>query len=120
MYLEDKPEVILESSGLAFLGMDDDAVNSNRKATFLFNDDSEEQEPRGLIAYLQANQGIYPTDYYMVDWGYPTFEQALTFLTGGSFETPEIEPINQFVRDWILNNVVMKGQLIGVQFKFVS
>lgn len=119
MYLQDKPEVVLETTYLAFQGMDTDEHNSNRKATFKFNDDIEEQEPRGLIQFLHEN-GKYPTNYAMVDWGYPTYEQTLNFLTGGSFASPEINPANDFVKNWILNTVIMKNEAIGVQFKFVE
>jgi hypothetical protein len=119
MYLEDKPEVILETAYLAFQGMDADAVNSNRKATFKFNDDSDDKEPRGLLEYIAQNQA-YPTNYTMTDWGKPTFEQVLNYLTGGTLQSPEIQPVNQFVKDWILNSIIMKTELIGVQFKFVD
>ena len=56
----------------------------------------------------------------MIDWGYPTFEQALNYLNGGTFASPEIHPVDQFVKNWILNTVQMKSELIGVQFKFVD
>jgi hypothetical protein len=119
MYLQDKPEVVLETTYIAFQGMNNDVVNSNRKATFKFNNDSEGQEPRGFIDHLQ-NNGAYPENYTMVDWGYPSYEDALDYLTGGTFESPEINPANEFVKAWILNTVIMKGELIGAQFQFVD
>jgi hypothetical protein len=119
MYLQDKPEVVLETAFLAFQGMDADEINSNRKATFKFNDDTEEQEPIGLIQWVTENQA-YPTNFTMVDWGYPTYQQALNYLTGGTFASPEIHPVDEFVKNWILNSVQMKGELIGVQFQFVD
>lgn len=119
MYLQDNPSVVLETAFLAFHGMDADENNSNRKATFKFNDDTEEQEPRGLIQFISEN-GVYPENYKMVDWGKPTFEQALNYLTGGTFDSLEINPVNQFVKDWILNTIVMKEQFIGTQFQFVD
>jgi len=119
MYLQDKPEVVLETAYLAFQGMDADEVNSNRKATFKFNTDPEEQEPRGFIQWVTENQA-YPTNHTMIDWGFPTYEQAMSYLTGGSFSSPEIQPLNQFVKDWILNTVLMKNELIGAQFQFVE
>lgn len=118
MYLQDKPEVVLETAFLAFQGMENDEINSNRKATFKFNDDTEEQEPRGLIQWVTENQA-YPTNFTMVDWGYPTYEAALQYLTGGTFASPEINPADEFVKNWILNAIQMKGELIGVQFQFV-
>lgn len=119
MYLQDKPEVVLETAYLAFQGMDTDEINSNRKATFKFNDDSEEQEPRGLIQWVTKNQK-YPTNFRMIDWGFPTCEQALNYLTGGTFDNLEIMPRDQFVKNWILNTIQMKGELIGNQFQFVD
>ena len=119
MYLQDKPEVVLETAYLAFQGMDADEINSNRKATFKFNDDTEEQEPRGFIQWVTENQA-YPTNFTMIDWGFPTYQQALNYLSGGSFASPEIQPINQFVKDWILNTIIMKNELIANQFQFVE
>lgn len=119
MYLQDKPTIVLESSYLAFHGMNADETNSNRKATFKFNTDIEAQEPRGLIQYIEDNKA-YPTDYTMIDWGVPSYEDALNYLTGGTFESPEINPANQFVKDWILNSVIMKGEHLSNQFQFVE
>ena len=119
MYLQDAPEVVLETAYLAFQGMDADENNSNRKATFKFNDDTEEQEPRGFIQWVTENQA-YPTNFTMIDWGFPTYQQALNYLSGGSFASPEIQPINQFVKDWILNTIIMKNELIANQFQFVE
>jgi hypothetical protein len=56
----------------------------------------------------------------MVDWGFPSFEDALTYLSGGSFQSPELLPINDFVKNWIKSSVVMKGEYIGTQFEFVE
>ena len=117
-YLQDTPEVILVTSSLAFQGMDAHPNNTTRKATFKFIDDTEEQEPRGLIKWLIDNKGVYPTNYKMIDWGYPSYEQALIFLTGGTLDNPEINPINKFVEDWIKNTLVMKSEFVGKQFEF--
>ena len=122
-YLKNNIPVVLDSSYIAFQGMNADKgtqLSTNRKATFLFNDDPEGTEPRGLIDYLTANAGAYPENYYMVDWGYPSYEDALSYLTGGSFESREIQPLNDFVKAWILNTVIMKNELIGQQFQFIE
>lgn len=121
MYIEKDNQIItLDKSSIAFQGMNDDETTTNRKSTFLFLDDPEEQEPRGLIEYLTENQGAYPENYKMVDWGFPSYEDALAYLSGGSFQSPEIYAVNDFVRQWILNTVIMKGEFIGVQFQFVE
>jgi hypothetical protein len=119
MYLEDKPEIVLETAYIAFQGMNADQMNSNRKATFKFNNDSEEQEPRGFIEYLE-DKGKYPENFKMVDWGYPSYQDALNYLTGGTFSSPEINPANDFVKAWILNTVQMKNELVVTQFQFVD
>jgi hypothetical protein len=121
MYIEkDNQIIVLDKSSIAFQGMNSDSNSTNRKSTFLFLNDSEEQEPRGLIDYIMTNQGAYPENYKMVDWGYPSYEDALTFLSGGSFQNPELQPINEFVKAWIMNTVIMKGEYIGVQFQFIE
>lgn len=119
-YQRNNETILLASYPLAFQGMNDDELSTNRKATFKFLDDTDEQKPRGLIEYIVENQGAYPTNYKMIDWGYPSYEDALTYLSGGSFGSPEIQPVNDFVKAWILNTVIMKGQFIGVQFQFVD
>ena len=121
MYVEREGQiVVLDKSTIAFQGMNDDEVSTNRTSTFKFKDDTEEQEPRPLIPYLNENGGNYPENYEMVDWGYPSYEDALTYLSGGSFQSPELHPINDFVKAWILNTVIMKGEFIGKQFQFVE
>ena len=121
MYIEkDNQLIFLDKSSIAFQGMNSDSNSTNRKATFKFLDDPEQQEPRGLIDYIMANQGNYPENFKMVDWGFPSYEDALLYLNGGSFQSPEITPVNEFVKDWILNTVVMKGEYIGKQFQFVE
>jgi hypothetical protein len=118
MYIvKEERKAVLDSSYIAFQGMNDDADSTNRKATFKFNGS---EEAIGLIEYIMQNNGQYPVDYEMVDWGFPSYEDALTYLSGGSFQSPEINPINDFVKYWILNTVIMKGQFIGVQFQFVD
>ena len=121
MYVEKEGEIILlDKSNIAFQGMNSDENSTNRKSTFKFLSDSEEQEPRGLIDYIMEHQGNYPENFKMVDWGYPSYEDALTYLSEGSFQSPELHPINEFVRAWILNTVIMKGEFIGKQFQFVE
>jgi hypothetical protein len=117
-YFKNNEKVIIAESYLAFQGMNEGGYSTNKKATFKFLDDTEE-EPRGLIDYVAENEGAYPENYTMINWGYPSFEDALNYLSGGSFENPEIQPVNDFVKAWILNTVIMKGEFIGVQFQFV-
>jgi hypothetical protein len=146
-YINSEQKIILESNYIAFQGMNGDYNSTNRKATFRFNaepieetlgktepeTDAPEIDPEelptdpifptedpiyGLIDYV-IEHGEYPTNYTMVDWGYASFEDALTYLTGGSFQEPELQPANDFVKYWILNTIVMNSELIVNQFQFV-
>ena len=119
MYIEREGRIlVLDRSNIAFQGTNTEEYSTNRKATFKFNDDSEEVEPRGFIEYL-TNNGNYPENYYMVDWGHPSYEDVLQYINGGSLQSPELHPISEFVKAWILNTVMIKGEFIGKQFQFV-
>ena len=64
MYIEKEGQtILLDKSTIAFQGMNDDEVSTNRTSTFKFKDDTEEQEPRPLITYLNENGGNYPENY---------------------------------------------------------
>jgi hypothetical protein len=147
-YIKNEQKIILESNYIAFQGMNGDYNSTNRKATFRFNappieeeipnkSGSETEAPEidptelpsdpgtpteepvyGMIDYVMEH-GEYPTDYTMVDWGYASFEDALTYLSGGSFQEPELQPVNDFVKGWILNTIVMKNEYIINQFQFI-
>jgi len=119
-YLKNNQKIVLATNHLAFQGLGTDVNSTNRKATFKFDNDTEEQEPRGLIEFITNNQGAYPENYQMIDWGFPSYEDALNYLSGGSFDHPEIQPVNDFVKAWLLNTIIMKGELIGNQFQFVE
>lgn len=115
-YYRNEQRIVLAKSSLGFEGMNDDLISTNRKTLFKY----EDSEPQGLIQYFIDNNGSYPENAEIVDWGFPSFEDALTYLDGGSFQSPELFPINDFVRNWILNSVVMKGETIGQQFQFAG
>lgn len=118
MYIEREARtLVLQKSNIAFQGKKNDEQSTNRKATFNFNDDPKEVEPRGFIDYIN-NNGNYPENYYMVDWGHPSYEDVLQYLNGGSFQSPELHPTSDFVKSWILNTVTMNGERIGKQFIF--
>jgi hypothetical protein len=114
--VKDNVKIILASSYIVFEGMND-GINSNRKTTFKFNDS---EDVKGLVDYLITNQGQYPINYKILDWGHASYEDSLTYFSGGNFFSPELQPANNFVKDWILNTVTMKGEKIGNQFQFVD
>ncbi|EJG02289.1 hypothetical protein [Flavobacterium sp. F52] len=116
-YFRNDQRIVISSASLAFQGMNDDEISTNVKTLFKYTDSNE---THGLIQYFIDNEGAYPENSEIVEWGFPSFEDALTYLDGGSFQSPELFPKNDFVRDWILNSVVMKGEAIGQQFQFVQ
>jgi hypothetical protein len=127
-YLKNGEKVILDTKDMAFLGMNADAVNSNRTATFSIPNpdynaaiqDSVERITVPMIAYLQAHLGVFPEDFFMVDWGYPTFEDAVTYFIGGNLQVQEVQINNDFAKMWFLNTFSINGELVGNQFEFVA
>jgi hypothetical protein len=79
----------------------------------------EERVNVPMLQYLRTHEGNMPVDYQMVDWGYPTYEDAVAYFQGGTLSDPEIDVINPLMEGWILNNVSMKGAIIGDEFEFV-
>jgi len=73
-----------------------------------------------LLEYLYSHEGIFPEIYDIVQWGYPNFQDALQYFDGGDKVNPNITISNPFAKEWVKNNVVMKGELIGNQFEFVN
>jgi len=120
-YLNNEVEIPLcENAFLAFQGLESDPNSTNVRATFLFNNDDENEEPKGLIDYLENNNGAYPTDYKMINWGRPSFDQVVHFLKGGNLNDMEIQPSNAFVKEWIKHNLIMNGDYVGKQgFEFI-
>ncbi|MFV5697749.1 hypothetical protein ACM55H_05215 [Flavobacterium sp. ZT3R17] len=125
-YLRDGQRIVLDTKDLAFLGMNDSDVNSNRTATFSipnpdYNSEIEGSEERitvPMIAYLQQHLGAFPEDFVMVDWGYPTYEDAVTYFIGGTLEVQEVQISQAFAKMWFLNTFIINGELIGNQFTF--
>lgn len=73
-----------------------------------------------LLEYLYSHEGNFPEVYDIVQWGYPNFQDALQYFDGGDRTNPEITISNPFAREWMKNNVVMKGETLGTQFNFVD
>ncbi|KIQ22643.1 hypothetical protein RT99_05915 [Flavobacterium sp. MEB061] len=116
-YFRDGKRTVISTASLGFQGMNDDVNSTNEKTLFKFNDS---EDTHGLIQYFLDNNGMYPENSEIVNWGFPSFEDALTYLNGGSFQNPELHPVNDFVKDWIRNSVIMKSEAIGNQFEFVE
>lgn len=72
-----------------------------------------------LFKYVAEN-GAFPADYEIVDWGFPTYQTVLLNFDGGNLEAPELFLNNDFAKGWLLNNVYMKGEALFKQFNFVE
>lgn len=87
---------------------------------FIANPDYVPQfEELPLLQYLQSHQGQFPEVYEVIDFGYPTYEDAIQYFTGGELGSPELFLINDFAKEWLKNNLQMKGEIIGKQFNFL-
>ena len=125
-YQKNGKKIILDTKDMAFLGMNDDAVNSNQTATFSIPNPDYNAEVEGselritvpMIAYLQQHLGVFPADFVMVNWGYPTFEDAVTYFIGGNLQVQEVQINNDFAKMWFLNTFEINGELVGNQFQF--
>jgi hypothetical protein len=75
-----------------------------------------------MLQYLYEHAGSMPDDYEVVDWGYPTYEDATGYFSGGTIEGPELFLTNPFARQWLLINIEMKDKSIsdGNSFEFLS
>jgi hypothetical protein len=126
-YFKNEQRVSLAFSQLAFLGMEDDEVSTNKTTLISIPnpdydaevEDSQERLTVGLFAYLEENNGVYPEDYNIVDYGYPTYEKALQYFEGGTFESPEIVITEPLAIGFILNTLVINGEVVGSQFSIV-
>lgn len=80
---------------------------------------SEERITVPLFAYLAENNGEMPEDYVMVDYGYPTYEKVMQYFEGGTLNNPEITISAPLAIGFLMNNLVMNGEAVGVQFTMV-
>ena len=69
-----------------------------------------------------THEGVLPDDYTIVDWGYPTYEDAITYFSGGTINAPELFIDNPFAREWLKVNLLMKLKSIsdGNTFEFID
>jgi len=71
-----------------------------------------------FLQYLQEHEGDLPEIYEVVEWGFPNFQDALQYFSGGEKSNLDISITNPFARGWLLNTLVMKNERVGVQFNF--
>lgn len=126
-YIKNGQKVLLDTKEMGFLGMENDVVSSNRTTTMSipnpdYNaqiEDSEERITVPLFDYLTANNGVMPQGYEMVDYGYPTYEKVMQYFSGGKLSDPEIFITDPLAIGFLMNNLVMNGEAVGVQFTMV-
>jgi hypothetical protein len=111
-YLKDGLKVVLGTGTLSFLGMNDDEVNSNQTAYVEVNG-----QTIPLLQWLSENNGELG-DAIITDYGYPTYEDALTYFNGGTFEDGEITLTNPIAMGLVLSKLIINNEPVGVQLMF--
>jgi hypothetical protein len=140
-YLKEGKEVILYQKKVEFIGLESDYENSTNQTSYfrypnpLYDADfvpdeisTEEDyhktvewiEKVKLMEYLAENEGMLPEGSVITEYGYPTYEAALNYFTGGTLESPEIHITNPLAIGFFLNKLEMNGQIVGEQFKFAE
>jgi hypothetical protein len=126
-FLKNDKKVVLDTVTMGFLGMENDVVSSNRTTIMSIpNPDydvtfegSQERVVVPLFAYLMENSGVMPTDYQIVDFGFPTYEKVMKYFTGGTLDAPEIFITDPLAIGFLMNNLVINGEAVGNQFAMV-
>jgi hypothetical protein len=126
-YVKNGQKVVLDIKEMGFLGMENDIVSSNRTTTFSIPNPDYDPQIEGsekritvpLFAYLMANNGVMPSDYVMVDYGYPTYEKVMPYFEGGTLESPEINITAPLAIGFLMNNLIMNGEAVVNQFTIV-
>jgi hypothetical protein len=111
-YLNNGLKVVLGTGSLSFLGMNDDEINSNQTAYV-----EVDGETIPLLQWLSENNGELG-DAVITDYGYPTYEDALTYFDGGTFENPEITLTNPIAQGFVLNKLLINNEAVGTQLIF--
>jgi hypothetical protein len=126
-YIKNEVKQILATEVMGFLGMEADKTSSNRTTTMsVINPDynieiadSEQRLTVSLFDYLTANNGVMPTDYNIVDYGYPTYEKVMQYFSGGTLDAPEIFITEPLAIGFLLANLVINEEVVGKQFNIV-
>ncbi len=62
----------------------------------------------------------FPEGYEITDYGYPNYEDVVTYLEGGTVHDPELFISNPIALGFLLNKVVINKEPIGVQFRLLE
>lgn len=123
-YMKNEIKVLLDYAEMMFKGMEDDIVSSNQTTLMSIpNPDydsqlegSEERITVTMFGYLESNNGVMPSDFTIVDYGYPTYEKVMGYFNGGTLDNPEITITEPLAIGFILNKLIMNEEPVGNQF----
>ena len=149
-YFKNQQKIVLDQRTLGFYGGSGDSETSKKAAIVSIpnpitepyeeqipNPDYDVENPESLefitvtitpsqtinvalMQYLADNNGELPEVYEVVDFGYPDFNTALQFFSGGERGNLDIQIPNPFARLWLKDSLVMKNQKVGSQFDFLD
>jgi hypothetical protein len=122
--IKNNKKVIICIKEMMFIGMEDDIVSSNQTTLMSIpNPDydsqlegSEERITVPMFGYLESNNGVMPSDFTIVDYGYPTYEKVMGYFNGGTLDNPEITITEPLAIGFILNKLIMNEEPVGNQF----
>jgi len=138
-YLKEGKEVILYQKKVEFIGLESDYANSTNETTyfkypnpvydaaFVPDENSTEADYQKtiewfenvpLMNYLEENNGVMPEGAIITEYGYPTYEAALNYFSGGTLAAPEIHITDPLAIGFFLNKLEMNGEIVGIQFQF--
>lgn len=126
-YVKNDIKQVLAKKSMGFQGMENDEVSTNRTTTMSIpNPDydagiegSQQRMIVPLFDYLTANANVMPLDYTIVDYGYPTYEKVMMYFTGGTLDAPEIFITDPLAIGFLLNNLIINGEVVKTQFTMV-
>lgn len=118
-YAKDERDVLVGQSSILFKGNDEDTGLATSYVKAMFHFIEGDQTPQGLMTYYFAN-GSFPalSDIIFDEWGCPNYQRVGSYFNGGTISNPEIEPNSEIVYAWILENIKLNGESLGVQFQF--
>lgn len=72
-----------------------------------------------LMDWLSQNNGELGSAI-IVEYGKPSYNDVHTYFSGGDFDNPEITLSNPIAQGFLLNKLIMNGQIVGQQFSFIE
>lgn len=91
--------------------------STERTGYVLMPDENNTGDTTQAIEEYYASNGNLD-DVTVIDYGMPSVELAKTFFTGGTLDNPEIEPVNELAKKWLLNTLKFDNQPLINNFTF--